>query len=266
MSNSEKETQVRARALSEWYARSLRRFFEEVAVAGRDYLKFIGHSEGQVRDTVVAQRGSLEAQFFIAGEVKSVAAFQAIAEREQDPAVRARALEAAVAAWNDAQHRDVRLLSELPGWAKEAEDRNVALASMRLLARHARVAGGNDLDLLHRTGTGRDINRHNYTRAEILEQTERPVVRSLLALCRWRNTLPAFDGDIHVQLDGSVLTLVRHGVHDPTAGAEAVVDLVTGRTTLSWHGPAGSGTSSNLLTDPPQAQPEPSTQALAARG
>ena len=35
---------------------------EEVAVAGRDYLKFIGHSEGQVRDTVVAQRGSLEAR------------------------------------------------------------------------------------------------------------------------------------------------------------------------------------------------------------
>jgi sucrose phosphorylase len=115
------------------------------------------------------------------------------------------------------------------------------------------LAGGNDLDLLQRTGTGRDINRHNYTRAEIREKTQRPVVRSLLALCSWRNTLPAFDGDIDVQLDGSVLTLVRRGVHDPTASAKAVVDLATGRTTLSWQGPSGSATTSDLLTDPPQA-------------
>ena len=115
------------------------------------------------------------------------------------------------------------------------------------------LAGGNDLDLLQRTGTGRDINRHVYTRAEIGEQIERPVVRSLLALCSWRNILPAFDGDIDVQLDGSVLTLLRQGVQDPTARATAVVDLATGRTTLSWHGPSGSGTTGNLLTDPPQA-------------
>ncbi len=115
------------------------------------------------------------------------------------------------------------------------------------------LAGGNDLDLLRRTGTGRDINRHSYSRAEIGEQTERPVVRSLLALCSWRNTLPAFDGDIEVQLHGSVLTLVRRGVHIDTACAEAVVDLATGRTTLSWHGPSGSWTTSDLLTDPPQA-------------
>jgi sucrose phosphorylase len=72
-------------------------------------------------------------------------------------------------------------------------------------------------------------------------------------LCSWRNTLPAFDGDIDVQLDGSVLTLVRRGVHDPTASAKAVVDLATGRTTLSWQGPSGSATTSDLLTDPPQA-------------
>jgi len=114
------------------------------------------------------------------------------------------------------------------------------------------LAGGNDLDLLQRTGTGRDINRHIYTRAEIGEQTERPVVRSLLALCSWRNTLPAFDGDIDVHLHGSVLTLVRRGVQVPTAGAEAVIDLATGRSTLSWQGPAGSGTTSDLVNDPPQ--------------
>src|SRR4029079_9011020 len=113
------------------------------------------------------------------------------------------------------------------------------------------LAGGNDLDLLQRTGTGRDINRHKYTRAEIGEQTQGPVCRSLLALCSWRNTLPAFDGDIDVHLHGSVLTLVRRGVQVPTAGAEAVIDLATGRSTLSWQGPAGSGTTSDLVNDPP---------------
>jgi hypothetical protein len=41
-------------------------------------------------------------------------------------------------------------------------------------------------------------------------------------------------------------------VQVPTAGAEAVIDLATGRSTLSWQGPSGSGTTSDLLNDPPQ--------------
>lgn len=114
------------------------------------------------------------------------------------------------------------------------------------------LAGGNDLNLLQRTGTGRDINRHVYSRAEIGEQTQRPVVRSLLALCTWRNTLPAFDGDVDVDLDGTVLTLTRRGVRFATATATAAVDLATGRTALSWHGPSGSGSTGDLLADPPQ--------------
>src|SRR6185436_6783725 len=46
------------------------------------------------------------------------------------------------------------------------------------------LAGGNDLDLLRRTGVGRDINRHYYTSVEIQDQLARPVVRSLLGLLR----------------------------------------------------------------------------------
>ncbi len=56
------------------------------------------------------------------------------------------------------------------------------------------LAGTNDVDLLARTGVGRDVNRHYYTPAEIDAALARPVVQRLLALLRWRATEPAFDG------------------------------------------------------------------------
>jgi sucrose phosphorylase len=56
------------------------------------------------------------------------------------------------------------------------------------------LAGSNDLDLLRRSGVGRDINRHYYTAAELQQHLNRPVVRSLLALLRLRNSHPAFRG------------------------------------------------------------------------
>jgi len=60
------------------------------------------------------------------------------------------------------------------------------------------LAGGNDLDLLRRTGVGRDINRHYYTHAELERELQRPVVQALLALLRIRNIHPAFGGSFHV--------------------------------------------------------------------
>jgi sucrose phosphorylase len=56
------------------------------------------------------------------------------------------------------------------------------------------LAGSNDLQLLARTGVGRDINRHYYTRGEIDRAIERPVVARLLDLIRLRNSHPAFNG------------------------------------------------------------------------
>ena len=56
------------------------------------------------------------------------------------------------------------------------------------------LAGGNDLDLLARSGVGRDINRHHYSREEIERELQRPVVQRLLSLIRLRNTHPAFGG------------------------------------------------------------------------
>jgi sucrose phosphorylase len=60
------------------------------------------------------------------------------------------------------------------------------------------LAGSNDLDLLRRTGVGRDINRHYYTPAELNAKLQHPVVRSLFNLIRFRNTHPAFGGDFHL--------------------------------------------------------------------
>ncbi len=56
------------------------------------------------------------------------------------------------------------------------------------------LAGMNDVELLRKTGVGRDINRHHYTPEEVRSQLERPVVRSLCELIRVRNSHPAFDG------------------------------------------------------------------------
>jgi sucrose phosphorylase len=59
------------------------------------------------------------------------------------------------------------------------------------------LAGGNDMDLLRRTGVGRDINRHYYTREELQQALTRPVVQSQLALLQLRNTHAAFQGAFH---------------------------------------------------------------------
>lgn len=69
------------------------------------------------------------------------------------------------------------------------------------------LAGGNDLDLLQRSGVGRDINRHYYQGDEIDQQLQRPVVQQLLELIRLRNTHPAFGGTF--DLDQSASSRLR---------------------------------------------------------
>ncbi len=56
------------------------------------------------------------------------------------------------------------------------------------------LAGENDMDLLARTQVGRDINRHYYSREEVLGDLNKPVVKRLLDLIRLRNSHPAFGG------------------------------------------------------------------------
>ncbi|HKH70780.1 MAG TPA: sucrose phosphorylase [Vicinamibacterales bacterium] len=76
------------------------------------------------------------------------------------------------------------------------------------------LAGSNDVDLLRRTGVGRDINRHYFESAELSEAMNRPVVQSLLSLLRVRNTHPAFDGTFTIEpspADRLVLRWNKHG-------------------------------------------------------
>jgi len=61
------------------------------------------------------------------------------------------------------------------------------------------LAGKNDLESVERTGEGREINRHNYSIAEIEEASQKPVVQRLLKLIRFRNQYPAFDGIFSVE-------------------------------------------------------------------
>ncbi|MFK7828740.1 MAG: sucrose phosphorylase [Congregibacter sp.] len=60
------------------------------------------------------------------------------------------------------------------------------------------LVGKNDLDLVERTGVGRDINRHYYSAEELSESLRRPVVQELLAMIRLRNRLSVFAGDFSI--------------------------------------------------------------------
>ncbi len=61
------------------------------------------------------------------------------------------------------------------------------------------LGGRNDMDLLSRTGVGRDINRHYYTNEEIDSALRQPLVQKLIELIRLRNKHPAFGGEFHVE-------------------------------------------------------------------
>jgi hypothetical protein len=56
------------------------------------------------------------------------------------------------------------------------------------------LAGENNRVEAARSGDGREINRHNYSVREIEQEVQRPVVRSIIKLIRFRNSHPAFNG------------------------------------------------------------------------
>ncbi len=99
------------------------------------------------------------------------------------------------------------------------------------------LAGGNDMALLARTGVGRDINRHRYTREEIDAALQRRVVRGLLALIRLRNRHPAFGGRFTL-LDSPPQVLSMRWEHDAHA-AELDVDFAAPAWRLRASGTAG---------------------------
>jgi sucrose phosphorylase len=88
------------------------------------------------------------------------------------------------------------------------------------------LAGHNDVELLHASGVGRDINRHRYTELEVEVALHRPVVRRLAALLRLRNTHPAFGGSWELLDEGQGEgVLAQRWTDDDGALAELRVDL-----------------------------------------
>lgn len=56
------------------------------------------------------------------------------------------------------------------------------------------LAGANDVEAVELRGDGREINRHNFTEAEVAQCVQKPVVQRLLKLIALRNNHQAFDG------------------------------------------------------------------------
>lgn len=98
------------------------------------------------------------------------------------------------------------------------------------------LAGRNDTDLLAATGVGRDVNRHHYSSAEVQEALDRPVVRRLVELLRWRSVEPAFAGDFELLDSDDHVFSVRWS--SPTSTISAAVDLRTGEVGRSRANPA----------------------------
>lgn len=118
------------------------------------------------------------------------------------------------------------------------------------------LAGANDMELLHRTNVGRDINRHYYSVEEIDRNLERPVVKALNALCRMRNQLDAFDGEFTFSHEGDTLTFDWKGettsatlTFEPKRGLG--VDSQASVCTLRWSDAAGEHETDDLLAAPP---------------
>jgi sucrose phosphorylase len=102
------------------------------------------------------------------------------------------------------------------------------------------LAGTNDLDLLNRTGVGRNVNRHHYDNREIEDALDRPLVRTLLDTLRARNSHPAFKGRFSWRADGPVIVLQWESADGATARLEADVKDATFRAEFSpWSGNAG---------------------------
>jgi sucrose phosphorylase len=116
----------------------------------------------------------------------------------------------------------------------EDDDRYVAARAIQLFAPGSPqvyyvglLAGANDHVAVARTGEGRAINRHDFTRAEILAAVERPVVRRVLDLIRLRAMHPAFDGRLEVTTTGRAA--LRLTWTTGPASCRLDVDLASGR-------------------------------------
>ena len=86
------------------------------------------------------------------------------------------------------------------------------------------LAGSNDLELLEKTKEGRNINRHYYTKEEVAQEVQRPVVKNLLDLLAWRNKFAAFDLDGSIEVETPTETTIKVTRKDKDGKNVAVLD------------------------------------------
>jgi len=101
------------------------------------------------------------------------------------------------------------------------------------------LGGTNDMDLLGRTKVGRDINRHYYTPAEVTAALDKPMVRTLCDLARFRNSHPAFGGLFSIEQPTANRLVLTW-----TAGGERAtldVDFKPMTASVAYTGAAGEG-------------------------
>ena len=113
------------------------------------------------------------------------------------------------------------------------------------------------MELLRKTNNGRDINRHYYSTAEIDENLERPVVKALNALAKFRNELDAFDGEFSYEADGDTsITFSWKGAETSASltfepGKGLGVENSASVASLTWTDGAGEHHTDDLIAEPP---------------
>jgi sucrose phosphorylase len=112
------------------------------------------------------------------------------------------------------------------------------------------LAGRNDMQLLSQTGVGRDINRHHYTRVEIDNAIEQPVVARLFDLIRLRNTHTAFNGTFELAQSPDVVIDLRW--RNGKEFAHLHIDLSSCKYSLEYSNGARSAQLSLDIEYPPK--------------
>lgn len=95
------------------------------------------------------------------------------------------------------------------------------------------LAGENDAQAIESQGDRRANNRHNYSVAEIEIALQKPVVRRLLELIRFRNEYPAFNGEFNVLESGP--HELRLSWERGESGCTLSVDLETARSVIEYR-------------------------------
>ena len=92
------------------------------------------------------------------------------------------------------------------------------------------LAETNDMELLAKTGTGRDINRPYIDQSRLPIILERPVVQRLIKLIRFRNDHPAFQGKFRITPSGD--ETYRFTWNHLNAMAELIVNFTDKKSTI----------------------------------